>query len=68
DARIAAHLSVEVVMRIVDLVPDDWLEETPEFDGPRAQRAGYVRYLMARLQPPRRFAEEAARAGAALHV
>ena len=68
DARIAAHLSVEMVTRIVDLVPDDWLEETPEFDGPRAQRAGYVRYLMARLQPPRRFAEEADRAGAALHL
>jgi hypothetical protein len=67
DARIAPQLSDEVVARIVDLVPDDWLEDTPHFNGPREQRAAYSQYLMARLQAPRAFVEEAIRARA-VHV
>jgi hypothetical protein len=67
DVRMTQALSADIVGRIVDLVPDDWLEDTPLFDGPRAQRDAYLRYLMARLQPPRRFAEEAIRAHA-VHV
>ena len=67
DARMAQRLSAEVMKRIVDLVPDDWLEDTPHFDGPREQREAYLSYLSARLQPPRRFAEEIARARA-VHV
>jgi hypothetical protein len=67
DARLAQRLSAEVMARIVDGVPDDWLEETPHFRGPREQRAAYLRYLTARLQAPRRFVEEALRARA-VHV
>ena len=67
DARLAQQLSADVVRRIVDLLPDDWLEATPHFNGAREQREAYLSYLMARLQPPRRFAEEAIRARA-VHV
>ena len=62
DARIAPKLSAEVVARIVDLVPDDWLEGTPQFQSLREQRDAYQSYLMARLQAPRHFVEEAIRA------
>ena len=67
DARIAPMLSAEKVARIVDLVPDDWLEDAPQFHGPREQREAYQRHLLARLQAPRRFVEEALRARA-VHV
>jgi hypothetical protein len=63
DARMAQRLSAEVVGRIVALVPDDWLED----NGPREQREAYLRYLLARLQPPRHFVEEAIGARA-VHV
>jgi len=61
------RLGPEAVGRVVDLIPDDWLEETPFFSSPEEQRAAYRQYLMARLQPPRKFVEEALRARA-LHV
>jgi hypothetical protein len=67
DARLVPRLSSDVIRRIVDLVPDDWLESAPQFKDARDQRQGYHRYLMARLQPPRRFVEEAIRARA-VHV
>ena len=67
DARLVQRLSAEVMARIVEGVPDDWLEDTPHFNGPREQRAAYLRYLTARLQAPRRFVEEALRARA-VHV
>jgi hypothetical protein len=67
DARMARQLPAEVVRRIVDGVPDAWLEASPHFKGPREQREAYLRYLMARLQPPRHFVEEAIRAHA-VHV
>jgi hypothetical protein len=67
DARMVQRLSADGVKQIIDLIPADWLEDTPHFNGPSAQRDAYLRYLMARLQPPRRFAEEAIRARA-VHV
>jgi hypothetical protein len=62
DARLAQRLSADVIERIVEQVPDDWLEDTPHFNGPREQRAAYQRYFMTRLQSPRAFVEEAIRA------
>jgi hypothetical protein len=62
DARMAQRLSADVIERIVEQVPDDWLEPTPHFSGPREQRAAYLRYFTMRLQAPRAFAEEAVRA------
>jgi len=62
DARMAERLSADVVAHIVDQIPDDWLEETPHFNGALEQRAAYLRYFTMRLQAPRAFAEEAIRA------
>jgi hypothetical protein len=62
DARMVQRLSAEVVARIVEQVPDDWLEDAPHFNGPREQHAAYLRYFTTRLQSPRAFVEEAIRA------
>lgn len=67
DADMTRRLPAEVIGRILDLVPDDWLEDTPLFPTKGAQREAYVRYFLARLQAPRRFVEEALRARA-VHV
>jgi hypothetical protein len=67
DARIAPQLSVDIIKRIVDEVPDDWLEDTPHFTSLHAQRDAYRSHLMARLRPPRAFVEEAIRAHA-VHI
>ena len=62
DADMTRRLPAEVISTVLDLVPDDWLEDTPLFQTAEDQRAAYVQYLMARLQAPRRFVEEAVRA------
>jgi hypothetical protein len=67
DADMTRRLGADVLGRIVDLIPDDWLEETPLFASAAEQRAAYLSYLVARLQAPRRFVEEAVRARA-VHV
>ena len=67
DSDMTRRLAADVVGRIVDLIPDDWLEDTPLFASPAEQRAAYLHYLMARLQNPRKFVEEAIRARA-VHV
>ena len=58
----SARLPATEIRRIVALVPDDWLEETPAFPTPEAQREAYARWFTTRLQAPRRFVEEAVRA------
>ena len=52
DGGMTAALSPEVLARIVDLVPAEWV----------ANRDEYMRFLERRLQPPRLFVEEALRA------
>jgi hypothetical protein len=59
DARMVQRLPADVLGRIVAQVPDEWLEDTPQFNGPGEQREAYLGYLMARLRAPRRFVEEA---------
>lgn len=59
DAALAGRLSASVIEAIVDLVPDDWLEDSPRFAGKADQRAAYRQYFEARLQAPRAFVEEA---------
>ena len=51
DARLAERLTPEVLRAVVETAPSDWLD---------AER--YLRYLTARLAPPRAFAAEAERA------
>jgi hypothetical protein len=62
DARLAPQLGDGVIERIVELVPAEWLEDDPRIGDAAAQRAAYVTYLHRRLEPPRRFVEEAERA------
>jgi hypothetical protein len=59
DAQLPARLAEPVLRGITDLIPDSWLDPGAPFAGPAAHRDAYLQYLLRRLQPPRRFAEEA---------
>ena len=47
---------------IVAAVPDAWLVGDSAFESVAQNRAAYVTYLLARLEQPREFVEEAERA------
>jgi len=59
DAVFAPLVSEDAITRIVEDVPDDWLdaEDTPELT-----RRGYIEYFGARMETPRAFVVEAERA------
>ncbi len=59
DALLAPKIDEATLRAIVAEVPDEWLtaEATPD-----ATRDGYVQHLLARLEGPRAFVEEAVRA------
>ena len=65
DARLSLLLTPEVIGQIVALIPDEWLADEPCFADKAAHRQAYADYFVRRLQAPRAFAEEAARAHAA---
>jgi HipA-like kinase len=67
DATMSARLDADAIAAVVALIPDAWLEDEPLFAGKAEHRAAYASYLTRRLQAPRAFAEEAARARS-LHV
>jgi hypothetical protein len=56
DESMAALLTPAIIGRIVDLIPEGWLE------GEASHRAAYSRFLIDRLSAPRAFVEEAIRA------
>ena len=58
DASAVARLTPAAIRDIVALVPDGWLPH----DGAEAERRAYAAYLIARVQGPRSFVEEAIRA------
>ncbi len=62
DAAMTEAMTPDTIAGIVDLIPDDWLEDDAQFADKGAQRAAYLRYLVDRLQAPRAFVEEALRA------
>jgi hypothetical protein len=62
DTVLAARLDAATIAAVVALIPDAWLEDEPLFADKAEHRAAYGRYLTRRLQAPRAFAEEAARA------
>ena len=64
EAAVAA-LTPDVLSRIVELVPDAWLDDA-HVAGPAAQRTAYLEYLLTRLEAPRAFVEVALDARAAL--
>jgi len=63
----AACLTRERIAAITALIPDDWLDDEPQFASKDAHRTAYADYFAQRLDAPRAFAEEAARARS-LHV
>lgn len=58
DAAMTERITPGVIRRVVELIPQGWLEATP--------RDAYVEHLTRRLAPPRAFLEEAVRARAVL--
>jgi hypothetical protein len=62
DQAMTAALTEEVIRAVVDLVPDDWLNENSSFSTIAENRHAYVDYLTRRLDAPRQFVEEAIRA------
>ena len=67
DAAMTARLTPAVVADVVALIPDAWLDADPAAPAKPSQRAAYASYFARRLQAPRAFALEAARARS-LHV
>ena len=65
DARLAPTVTRSLVADLAAAIPDDWLPAEPGLETPDAHRRAYVDYLMARLEAPRAFVEEADRARAA---
>jgi hypothetical protein len=59
DARLASRLSAEVLGPILETIPEEWLGDEPRFGTPADHRAAYLSYLLARLEAPRAFVEEA---------
>ena len=66
DGPLSARLTPEVIHAIAALIPDSWLADEPRFATPAEHRAAYAAYLLARLEAPRPFVEEAAHARAQL--
>ena len=62
DARMTERLTPELVAGIVQLIPDEWLEDEALFAGKAEHRNAYRAYLSRRLTAPRAFVEEAIRA------
>jgi hypothetical protein len=65
DAAMSTQLTPTLIGSIAELLPDAWLgrDDSSHMAG---LRAAYAEYLLARLQPPRHFVEEALRAHAQL--
>ena len=59
DAAMAACVTPALIARLVDLIPDDWLDAGTPFANLAEHRDAYVRYLTSRLEAPRAFLQEA---------
>lgn len=62
DDAMLAVISEETIKRVVNLVPDEWLNKDVRFATIAEHRQAYVEYLTRRLEQPRNFVEEAIRA------
>jgi HipA-like protein len=62
DTGMTAAITEAVIKGVVDLVPDDWMNEHAPFSTIAENRGAYVDYLTRRLDEPRSFVEEAIRA------
>jgi hypothetical protein len=64
DAELTAMLTPEVIDRVLDTIPDDWLGDEPQFANVDDHRGAYRDYLLHRLESPRHWVEDAADAQA----
>jgi hypothetical protein len=62
DEALTGALTSDVIVSILDVVPDEWLTAEGAALPPAEVRVAYGRYLTDRLAAPRPFVEEAARA------
>lgn len=62
DAKVTARLTPNIIDRIVQLIPDNWLVADSPFSEAQQHRDAYIEYLVRRLEPPHTFLEEAIRA------
>lgn len=59
DEELSKRLNVEILNRVVSLIPGEWLGDEPALADPSAHREAYAAYLGSRLADPRPFVEEA---------
>ncbi len=62
DHAMMALITGDVIKTVVDLVPDDWMNDSSPFSTIAENRQAYMDYLTRRLDEPRNFVEEAIRA------
>ncbi|HJW94168.1 MAG TPA: HipA family kinase [Thermoanaerobaculia bacterium] len=62
DAELAPMLTEEAIAGVIELIPDEWLHDEPQFPTVAQYRAAYREHLLERLQPPRLWMEDAVRA------
>ena len=62
DAELAAKLTRDAIESVVALIPEEWLGDENLFASVAEHRAGYRDYLLRRLDSPREWVEDAARA------
>jgi hypothetical protein len=62
DREMTALITEDVIKEVVELIPDDWMNEKSPFSTIAEHRRAYVEYLTKRLEEPRPFVEEAIRA------
>jgi len=66
DAQMRAILTPEKIRGIVNLIPDEWLQEWPTGESPEAVREVYYQFLTIRLAASEIFVKEAQHAREAL--
>ena len=63
DQSLTAAMTPDVIKQVVELVPEEWLQDDTRFTTTAEHRQAYLEYLTRRLEAPRHFVEEAIRAG-----
>lgn len=66
DETFSKILTPQKLIEIVDMIPDEWLENEPAFDSIEEHRAAYIRFLQNRLNNSNFFIQEAQNARAEL--
>jgi hypothetical protein len=64
DKEMKQKITPEEIQRVVNLIPDEWLEEDPAFATKSEHREAYRRYFVERLAASHIFVQEAIRAAA----